>query len=187
MENNLKLEIIVQSLKEGNRIEDLGIRVLNRLPMTEKMFIIEGYKDADNEYIGLAEECLSIVGSIKKVDYCIKEIITVSTIINAYTNIDSNTVDFSYDVVMDNGIYKYIVSKIDSLDYKLFHKLLEKNIKQKIELFNNPMAFLDRKLTELFNKIPDKKAMNKIVKEIKNIDEGKINQLKDIISKFANK
>lgn len=183
MENNLNLSELIVKLKEGSKVEELGIEVLRRLPMAEKMFVIEGYKDEKSAYSGLAEECTSTHGSIKKVDYCIKEIMTVTTIMNSYTNIDM-TIDFAYDKIMDSGIYKYVLSQIDTDDYKLFHELLEDNIKQKIELFNGIIAFLDRKLTELFNKIPDKKAMNKIIKEIKNIDEGKINQLKGIVNKF---
>jgi hypothetical protein len=180
----MKLDEIITKINEGNKIEDLDIEVKKRLPIMEKIYLIEGYVDEEVKSPGLAEECTSIVDNIKKINYGMKEIMTVSTIMFGYTNIDVVCEGF-YDKLMDSGIYDYVIGFIDSEDYNQFMILLENNIMQNINLFNNPMVVINRLITELINKIPDKKAINKIVKEIKNIDPKKMEELKEIVNRVA--
>jgi len=180
----MKLDEIITKINEGNKIEDLDIEVKKRLPIMEKIYLIEGYADEEVKSLGLAEECTSIVDNIKKINYGMKEIMTVSTIMFGYTNIDVVCEGF-YDKLMDSGIYDYVIGFIDSEDYNQFMILLENNIKQNINLFNSPIVALSRLLIKAIDKIPDEKAMKKVIKEIKNIDPKKLEELKQMVGRVA--
>lgn len=180
----LNLDELITKLNEGAKIEDLGIEVKKRLPIIEKMYLIEGYKTDDIDYKGLAEECTKIVNGMKIIHYGLKEIMTVSTIVNNYSNIDCSS-EYFYDKLMDSGLYSYVIELIDKDDLWQFTDLLENNIEQNLKVFNSPVFVLNRLVTELIKKIPDEKSMAKIVKEIKNIDSKKMAELKKMASKLV--
>lgn len=191
----LNLNDIIEQLKSGASIEDVGIIVVKRIPIADKICIIEGFKDGDVVYEGLAHDCTSVVNNQRKVDFGLKEILTVTAIVGNYSNIDVSEVGnyslndenegFIYDKLMEYGIYEYVRSKIDTEEKYLFIELLEDNIKQIISLSNNMLTFLDIKLNELLTKIPNSRQMKKLIKEFQNLDSEKISEIKSIVGKYS--
>lgn len=186
----LFIDDIVKDLQEGKKLSELGIVVKKRLPMTEKIYLIEGYKSEDkNEtsFFGLVDDIIYFDNGLAKVNFSLKEILSISTIVLNYTNI---TIDFAsnlnfYDTLIEFGIYKYIEKLIASEDLMIFNYLVENNLNQYVLTYNSPLAFFNRKFEELMKIIPDEKKMQNVINQIKNIDEKKINKLKEIVGKYV--
>jgi hypothetical protein len=182
----ITLNEIIEKLDSGIPIQDTGVKVRKKIPHTEKMYIIEGYQAEDGEYQGLAKDCIEIEDGMYKIEFGLKEIMTVTTIILNYSNIILDVESSFYETVINRGIYRYIYSEIDLEDIEMFKYLLESNIKQNIELFNSPVALLNRKFNAFLDLIPKEESIKKIIEEIKNIDDKKIDQIKQLVTKYTN-
>jgi hypothetical protein len=191
--NNMEkifIDEIKKQIESGKKLSELGIVVKKRLPMTEKIYLVEGYKSENKDetsFFGLVDDIICFDNDLAKINFSLKEVLTISTIVLNYSNV---TIDFDsnlnfYDTLIEFGIYKYIANLIDPEDLMIFNYLVENNLSQYILTYNSPLSFLNRKFEELMKIIPNEKEMRNVVDQIKNIDEKKLNKLKGIVGKYV--
>jgi len=184
------IDEIKKQIESGKKLSELGIVVKKRLPMTEKIYLVEGYKSENKDetsFFGLVDDIICFDNDLAKINFSLKEVLTISTIVLNYSNV---TIDFDsnlnfYDTLIEFGIYKYIANLIDPEDLMIFNYLVENNLSQYILTYNSPLSFLNRKFEELMKIIPNEKEMRNVVDQIKNIDEKKLNKLKGIVGKYV--
>ena len=93
----------------------------------------------------------------------------------------------AYDYLCENDILSQLKTRIDE-DYEYLVGLLDKEIKQKIENNNSISAVLAKTLNNIVNKLPDEKAMQKIINSIpKAINKIDKNNLEAITSALGGK
>lgn len=180
----LKIKDLVKKIEDGVKIEDLGIEVKKRIPIAKKIVEIEGYDHEGFKFVGMARACVKVEAGLMKILYGIKEIIFVQSVISNYTNIETEDEEYLYDLVLETGIYDYVINRIDFSDFAAFRDMFNDTVNQTVQNYNSLSSFLNRIFNKLLNKIPSSKEMEKIIKEVSKIDKNKINELKEIITKY---
>ena len=83
----------------------------------------------------------------------------------------------AYDYLCENDIIAQLKMRIEE-DYEYLVGLLDKEIKQKIEINNSISAVLSKTLNKIASSLPDEKSMQKIInsipKAINKIDKGNL-------------
>lgn len=154
------------------------------LPLMEKELIINKIIDT---IVGVDEN------NLIKIDYIHLDFFFDIEILKSYFSIEiPQDIDIkdllnAYDYLCENDIVSQLKTRIDE-DYEYLVGLLDKEIKQKVENNNSISAVLAKTLNNIVNKLPDEKAMQKIINSIpKAINKIDKNNLEAITSALGGK
>ena len=144
------------------------------LPLMEKELIINKIIDTIVDY----DE-----NNLVKIDFIHLDFFFDLEILKSYFSIeipkDIETINLlnAYDYLCENDIVSQLKTRIDE-DYEYLVGLLDKEIKQKIEINNSISAVLSKTLNKIASSLPDEKSMQKIInsipKAINKIDKGNL-------------
>ena len=151
------------------------------LPLMEKELIINKIIDT---IVGVDEN------NLIKIDYIHLDFFFDIEILKSYFSIEiPQDIDIkdllnAYDYLCENDILSQLKTRIDE-DYEYLVGLLDKEIKQKIENNNSISAVLAKTLNNIVNKLPDEKAMQKIInsipKAINKIDKNNLEAITSVL------
>lgn len=174
--------MLISELKEqietGKIIDEL-IEIKQYLPIVEKHLIATKIIDSS---------IIENKNGLSQIDYFYKRITTdVSLLIN-YASLEfSDELINDYDYLSENGFIKKIIDKIPKTEVYFIEELVESELDQMIRIGNSLENVVASKLQQIIDKIPDEKAMKKLMKDIpKQIN--KINpENMEILKGFVNK
>lgn len=168
-----------KQIETGKIIDDGLIEVKEYLPIVEKHLIATKIIDSS---------IIENKNGLSQIDYFYKRITTdVSLLIN-YASLEfSDELINDYDYLSENGFIKKIIDKIPKTEVYFIEELVESELDQMIRIGNSLENVVASKLQQIIDKIPDEKAMKKLMKDIpKQIN--KINpENMEILKGFVNK
>lgn len=179
---SILLEDIIEKLENGESIENCGIEVEKYISILIKQEIIKG--DEEKVYGGIIGDIIIEDSGFFYVDEVMKEILMKVSIVIYYSNInvpDNVSIQF-YDKLKKYHIDEYVIMRIPQKEYDLFISLTDKLIKSHTNLLNSPQRLTNKYISELIKKIPDEKEIKKLIKNVKNFDEGKLKTIKDLFT-----
>ncbi|HHX66638.1 MAG TPA: hypothetical protein GX708_01095 [Gallicola sp.] len=147
LENKITFEEIKSKLDIGETLEGCGIETLPYLPIAQKRLICEN----------IVENCIEEIDGMKFADPIKKDIAINISLIRFYTNIDADL-----DDLCEYGIMDYIINKI-SKEYWYICDIVEQLIENELNVHNSLVGMLNRKITELIERIPKEDAIKQIV------------------------
>lgn len=157
----------------------------NLIKLTEIKNGVDLEKISVKEYLGFSikkvminnilEFCKVTQDNLIKIDYALLEMVKTISIITQYTNIEiPDNIVFAYDYLRENKIDEYVLERINVNETIFINNILNSEIKQIIEEENSMQNILSKALNSFIEKIPDEKAISKIIKDIpKNINKIK--------------
>lgn len=181
---SISIKQVLEKLKEGKSIDECGIEVKNYLGILSKQVLIYGNKE--NDLSNVISSCIAEKNGIAYIDQITLEVYWVCMIGIHYTNIDIDGMDYTefYDVLMEKGIYDYIVSNIKNENVQNFAKLVEVCLEREIKLINAPEAIAHKYLDHIVKLIPSETKMKNMIKKVENFDPDKLKTIVDLF-KFA--
>jgi hypothetical protein len=115
----------------------------------------------------IIEFCKIPQNNLVKIDYARLEMVKTISIITEYTNIEiPENIISAYDYIKENKIDKYIFEKINQDEIMFINNTLDSEIKQINDIDNSLQGVLSKSLNDIIEKIPDEKAITKILKEV---------------------
>jgi len=107
----------------------------------------------------------------------------ISIIVN-FTNIEFEQTIQDYDYLSEQGIVDYVLNNMNQNDKVFIDEMVDKNIEQRIKLFNSIEGILANKMDKLIEKLPNdkqiKSLLKSLVKDLNKFDWDKIPMLKEI-------
>jgi hypothetical protein len=127
--------------------------------------------------------CLENIDGMLVVNYVKKMMALDMALVTMYTDLELDIED-SYDFLCKNGYVDDIKSILKS-EYNIIVNLVDSAIQEKKEINNSISGVINHKLSNLIDKIPDTKEMNKIIKSLpKAINGINPDYLKVIVDTF---
>jgi hypothetical protein len=121
-------------------------------------------------------------------DFFMQKLIKDLKIISSYSDIElEDEVVNDYDFLIQCGLLELVKSRINQDELSFIDEMIDCGIKQKIEIGNSLSNIVASKLQVLIDKIPDQKAMKKLMNDVpKMINKVKPENL-EILKGFVNK
>ena len=148
-------------ITEIKSIEDIT-ETKTYLPLMEKELIINKIIDT---IVDVDENNLVKIDFIHLDFFFDLEILKSYFSIEIPQNIDTKDLLNAYDYLCEKDILPQLKTRINE-DYEYLVGLLDKEIKQKIEVNNSISAILAKTLNNIVNKLPDEKGMQKMINSI---------------------
>lgn len=186
MDKKLKLIDVVNSLKEGKNISECGIEVLKYVDIATKEYIIKGIK-TDSTANGIVGACTYVEDGITYFDPIMAEIMMKINVILYYTNISLSGIENIYDVLMETGIYEYVLKQIPQGEMALLNELTNNTLNNVISNKNLPQALFYNIVQELIKKVPSERKLKNMLKKLETFDFSKLSTIKDLYDFAKNK
>lgn len=148
-------------ITEIKSIEDIT-ETKTYLPLMEKELIINKIIDT---IVDVDENNLVKIDFIHLDFFFDLEILKSYFLIEIPQDIDTKDLLNAYDYLCGNDILPQLKTRIDE-DYEYLIGLLDKEIKQKVEINNSISAVLAKTLNKIVEKLPDQKGIQKMINSI---------------------
>jgi len=118
-------------------------------------------------------------------DYFMRKLMQDVQLVVLFTNLEfGEELVEEYDYLVESGILGYIIKNINKDEIDIIDELVSKEIEQKIRIGNSLENIIASKLEKLISKIPDEKAIKKLMndfpKQINKIKPDNMSIIKDL-------